>query len=89
MSESRCGAFHLLNGGGFYQCPEVPIDYPLLGVNGLGNAAQKHCRSGDVLASPGELREIVPLVHDVVLDLAGVTLGVARRVMHMGRNVQY
>ena len=78
MSESRCGAFCLLNGGGFYQHPEVPVDRPLLGVDGLGNAAQKHCRSSNVLASPSELWGIVPLVHDVASDLAGATLGAAR-----------
>ena len=66
---------------------EVSVDYPLLGVNGLGNATQKHCCSSHVLASPSELWEIVPLVHDVVLDLAGATPGAARWVMRMGRNV--
>ena len=86
MSESRCGAFRLLSGGSFYQRPEVSVDRPLLGVDGLGNAVQKHCRSGDVLASPGELRGIVPLVHDVALDLTGATPGAARRAMRMGRN---
>ena len=87
MLESRCGAFHLLNGGGFYQHPEVSVDRPLLGVDGLGNTAQKHCRSGDILASPSELWGVVPLVHDVVLNLAGMTPSAARRVMRMGRNV--
>ena len=85
--ESRCGAFRLLNGGGFDQRPEVPVDCPLLGVDGLRNAVQKHCRSGDVLASPSELWGIIPLVHDVMLDLAGVTLGAARRVTRMERNM--
>ena len=37
--ESRCGVFILLNGGGFYQNLEVPVDRPLLEVDGLGNAA--------------------------------------------------
>ena len=45
---------------------------------------QKHCRSSDVLASPSELWEIVPIVHDVVLDLMG-----APRAMRMGRNMLY
>ena len=85
--ESRCGAFHLLNGGDFYQHPEVPIDRPLLGVDGLGNAAQKHCGSSDVLASPSELWGVIPLIHDVTLDLAGMTLGGALGIMCMGRNV--
>ena len=84
-SELRCGAFRLLNGGGFHQRPEVLVDRPLLGVGGLRNVAQKHCRSDDVLASLGELREIIPLIHDVVLDLTGVTLGAANRAMRMGR----
>ena len=53
--------------------PKVPVDCPLLRVDGLGKAAQKHCCSGDVLTSPSELWELVPLVHDVVLDLTGVT----------------
>ena len=87
MSESRCGAFRLLNGGGFYQCLEVPVDRPLLGVDGLRNAMQKHCHSGNVLASPSELWGIVPLVHDVVLDLAGATPGATHRAMRMGCNV--
>ena len=85
-SESQCGAFHLLNGGGFYQCSEVLVDRLLLGVDGLGNAVQKHCRSGDVLASLSKLRGVVPLIHDVTLGLVGMTLGTARWVMRMGRN---
>ena len=89
MSELRCRAFRLLNGGGFYQHPEVLVDRPLLGVHGLGNAAQKHCHSSDVLASPSELWGIVSLVHDVVLDLAGMTPGATRRAMRIGRNVLY
>ena len=59
-----------MNGGGFYQNLDVSVDRLLLGVDGLGNVAQKHCYSGDVLASPSELWEIVPLVHDVVLGCA-------------------
>ena len=87
MLESRRGAFRLLNGGGFYQHLKVPVDRWLLGVDGLGNAVQKHCRSSDVLASLSELWRIVPLVHDVMLDLAGATPGTAHWVMRMGRNV--
>ena len=78
-----------MNGGDFYQHSEVPVDRLLLGVDGLGNAAQKHCRSGDVLASPSELREIVPLVHDVALDLTGATLGATHQAMRIGHNVLY
>ena len=73
-----------MNGGGFHQCPEVLVDHPLLGVDGLGNTAQKHCRSNDVLASPSELWGIVPPIHDVTLDLAGATPGVASQVTRMG-----
>ena len=76
-----------MNGGGFYQCPKVPVDRLFLGVVQLGKAAQKHHHSGDVLASPSELWGIVPLVDNVALDLAGATLGAARRVTRMGRNV--
>ena len=72
-----------MNGGDFYQNLEVPVDLPLLGVDGLENATQKHRRSNNVLAGPSELWGIIPLIHDVVLDLAGA----ARRVMRMGRNV--
>ena len=89
MSESRCGAFHLLNGGSFYQNPEVPVHRSLRGVDGLGNAAQRHCCSSFVLASPSELWEIVSLVHDLVLDLAGVTPGATHRAMRIGHNVLY
>ena len=76
-----------MNGDGFYQRPEVLVDRPLLGVYGLKNAAQKHCRSGDVLASPSKLWGVIPLVHDIALDLAGTTPSAAHRVTRMGRNV--
>ena len=76
-----------MNGSGFYQRLEVLVDRPLLGVDGLENATQKHCRSSDVLASPSELWGVIPLVHDVALDLADATPGAARRVMRMGLNV--
>ena len=77
---SRRGALRLLNGGGFHQCPEVPVDRLFLGVDMLGKAAQKHCRSGNVLASPSELWGIASPVHDVVLDLVGATTDAAHRV---------
>ena len=63
------------------------MDRPLLRVNGLGNATQKHYRIGDVLASPSELWGIVPPVQDVALDLAGVTPGIANWVTHVWRSV--
>ena len=59
----------------------------LLGVDRLWKATQKHCCSGDVLASLSELWGIVPPVHDVALDLAGATSGDARRVTCVGRSV--
>ena len=87
MSELRCGAFRLFNGSGFHQRPEVLVDHLLLGVDGLGNTVQKHCRSGDVLASPSELWGVIPLVHDVVLDLMGATPSAVRRSARSGRSV--
>ena len=72
-----------MNDGGFYQRPEVPVDRLLLGVDKLGKATQKHRRSGDVLASPSELWGIVSPVHDVALELAGVTPGAPRQVMRV------
>ena len=86
-SVARCGAFHLLNGGGLHLRPEVPVDYLLLWVDGLGKAAQKHRRSGDALASPSKLWGIVSPVHDVALDLTGAPLGAARRVTCAWRSV--
>ena len=83
---SQCGALRLLNGGGFHKRLEVPADCMLLGVNMIRKAMQKHRRSGDVLASPSELWRIVPPIHDVALDLAGVTPGAARWVMRARRN---
>ena len=56
------------------------MDRLFLGVVRLEKAAQKHCRSGDVLVSPSELWGIIPPVHDVALDLASATSGAARRV---------
>ena len=87
MSESRRGAFRLLNGDGFYQRLEVPVDRPLLGVDGLGNAAQKHCHSGDVLIGLSELWGVVPPIHGVALDPTGVTSGAAHWFMCIGRSV--
>ena len=77
----------MLNNGGFHQCPEVPVDHLILGVCRLWKAVQKHCRNGDVLASLSKLWGIIPPVHDVALDLVGVTPGAARRFPHMGHSV--
>ena len=63
------------------------MDRLFLRVVRLGEAAQKHCRSGDVLIGPSELWGIVPPIDDVALDLAGVTPGVAHWVTRMGRIV--
>ena len=63
------------------------MDRLFLGVIQLGKAAQKHCRSGDVLIGPSKLWGIVPPVHGVVLDTMSVTPGVARRVMHTEHSV--
>ena len=84
---SRCRALRLLNGGGFHQCPKVLVDRLFLGVVRLGKATQKHRYGGDVLASLSELWEIVPLINDVALNLAGVTPGAAHRVTFTGCNV--
>ena len=84
---SRCGALRLLDGSGFHQCLEVLVDHLFLGVVRLGKAAQKHYRRGDVLASLSELWGIVPPIHDVALDLAGMTPGAARWVTRTGHIV--
>jgi len=63
------------------------VDRLLLEVVRLGKAAQKHHRSGDILASSSELWGIVFSVHDVALDLAGATLGAARWVTCIGCNM--
>ena len=63
------------------------MDRLFLGVVRLGKAAQKHCRSIDVLVSLSELWGIVPPVHDVALDLAGATPGAAHRFMCAGRSM--
>ena len=68
----RRGALRLLNGGGFHQRPEVPVDRLLLGVDRLRKATQKHRRSGNVLASPGELWGIISSIHEVALGYARV-----------------
>ena len=86
-SVSRRGALHLLTSDGFHQRLEVSVDCLLLGVDRLWKATHKHRSSGDVLASPSELWGIVPPVHDVALDLMGVTSGAARRVMRPWHSV--
>ena len=63
------------------------MDCLFLGVIRLGKAAQKYRLSGDVLVSPIELWGISPPIHDVALDLAGVTPGAAHRFMCTGRSV--
>ena len=63
------------------------MDHLFMRVVRLGQAAQKHCRGGDVLVHPSEVRGIVPPIHGVVLDPTGVTLGAARRSTRTGHNV--
>ena len=86
-SVSRRGALRLLNGVGFHQRPEVPVDPLLLGVDRLWKATQKHRRSGDVLASLSELWGIISSVQNVALDLTGAIPGAARRVTLVWRSV--
>ena len=60
------------------------MDRLFLGVVQLGKATQKHRRRGDVLTSLSKLWGIVPPIHDIALDLAGMALGAAHRVTHTG-----
>ena len=50
---------------------------------------EKHCCSSDILAGPGELWDIIPLIHYVMLDVMSATPSATRRAMRMGRNVSY
>jgi len=86
-SASRYEGLRLLNGGGFQQCPEVPVDRSFARVVWLGQVTQEHCRGGNVLAGPSELRGIGPPIWGVVLDLTGVTPSAAIRSMRTGRSV--
>jgi len=63
------------------------VDRLFLWIVWLGKAAQKHCRGGDVLANPSELWGIIPPIHDVMLDLAGATPSITRRVPRTGCSV--
>ena len=76
----------LLNGGGFHYCLEVPVDHLFMRVVRLGQAAQKHCRGGNVLVRPSKVWGIIPPIHGVVLDPMGTTPSAARRPMRTGRN---
>ena len=62
------------------------MDCLFQGVSRLREAEQKHCYSSDVLVSSSELKGVVPSIQDVVLDLTGVTLSTARRVMRVWRS---
>ena len=44
---------------------------------------EKHCCSSDILAGRGELWDIVPLAHDVMLNL----MSAIRRARRMGHDV--
>ena len=77
----------MLNGSGLHQCSEVPVDRPFTRVVRLRQAAQEHCRGGNVLTGLSELWGIGPPIHGVALDLTGATPGTARRSMRMGNSV--
>ena len=77
----------MLNGGGLHQCPEVLVDHLFARVVRLGEAAQEHCRSGNVMTSPSELWGIGPPNRGVALDLTGVTPSAVRRSMRIGHSV--
>ena len=63
------------------------MDRLLLGVGRLGEAAQKHHRSSDVLASLSKLRGVIPSIQYVTLDLTGMTPSAACWVTRMWRSV--
>ena len=63
------------------------MDRLFLGVVRLRKTAQKHCRSGDVLVSPSKLWGIVPPIHDVALEPAGVTPSATHEVMRARHNM--
>jgi hypothetical protein len=60
---------------------------PFARVVQLGQAVQEHCRGGNVLTGPSELRGIGPPNRGVALDLTGATPSVVRRSLRMGRSV--
>ena len=84
---SRCRALRLLNGGGLHQRSEVALDCLFLGVGRLEEAAQKHRRSNDVLAGVSELRGIILLRQDVLMNLAGASTSTACQVASMQTSV--
>ena len=63
------------------------MDRPFVRVVRLGQAAQEHCRGGNVLTGPSELRGITAPNRGVALDLTGATPSVVRRSMRIGRSV--
>ena len=63
------------------------MDRLFMRVVWLGQAAQKHYHSGDVLIGLSELWGIVPPVHGVALDPTSTTLGTTRWFMRTGHNV--
>jgi len=63
------------------------MDCPSTRVVRLGQVTQEHCRGGNVLTSPSELRGIGPPNRGVALGLTGVTPSAARRSMSTGRSV--
>ena len=63
------------------------MDHPVARVVRLGQATQEHCRGGNVLIGPSELRGIGSPIWGVALDPTGVTPGAVRRSMRAGRSV--
>ena len=63
------------------------MDRLFMRVIRLGQATQKHCRSGDVLTDLSKLWGVIPPIHGVALGPTGATLGAARQSMRMGRSV--
>ena len=63
------------------------MDRLFMRVVRLGQAAQKHCRGGDVMIGSSELWGMIPPIHGVVLDPMGVTPGAARRSTRTGRDM--
>ena len=77
----------MLNGGNLQQRPEVLVDRSFVRVVRLEQVVQEHCRGGNVLTGPSELRGIGPPNRGVALDLTGATPSAVRRSMRTGHSV--
>ena len=62
---------------------------PIPRVGRLREAAQKHRRSSDVLASLSKLRGVIPSIQYVMLDLTGTIASTAHRVTRMWCSVMH